>query len=48
MDLSFETKMIAEKRVVPSEGEFVMLMMFEVNCSLLDLSSHFLGHTGRV
>lgn len=34
--------------MVPREGEFEQLMVFEVNCSLLDLFSNFLGHKGRV
>ena len=40
--------MIFRKRIVPREGEFVLVMVFEVNYSQLDLFSEFLGHTGRV
>ena len=32
------------EKIVPREGEFLLLMVFEVNCSPLDLSSDLLGH----
>ena len=37
-----------KKKIVPSEGEFILLMMFEVNSSLPAFSTDFLGHNGRV
>ena len=37
-----------KKKIVPNEGEFLLLMIFEVNFPLPAFSTDFLGHNGRV
>ena len=35
-----------KKKIVPNEGEFLLLMIFEVNFPLPAFSTDFLGHNG--